>query len=78
MSIPAFENDSIFLGWFEYFDDQGVSWRREDKDFHYNFFKKSGNAYLFEGSLRKRRLKGIRAIHDTFINLQNSSSDTEE
>ena len=46
----AFEDTSIFQGWTQYQDEEGVEWRREDFKDYYNFFKADGDTFIFHGT----------------------------
>jgi hypothetical protein len=71
--MKTFEDSSCFSGWIQYFDNSNNEWRREtDSKINneyalYSFFKRNGNAFIFEGQYSLEIKKSIKETHEDFI-----------
>lgn len=78
----AFVDESPFCGWKEYFDENGVAWRRKDRSCSFQFFALENGSFLPQGSLDRRGLKraSIKTVHNKFLDYceeeeENDSTD---
>lgn len=70
-----FEDISIFQGVCQYFDEQGDEWRRENDGTNcYTFWKKQGDSFVYQRSLRTRSKK-TEDLHNEFITIQGQLND---
>lgn len=65
MEKKAFKNHSIFCGWTQYFDENGIEWRRENNGI-YKFFKNIDDNFVHQGNLNSLS-RGIKKLHQEFV-----------
>lgn len=68
ITINNFEDQSIFQGITQYFDDQGVEWRRKDFMTFTQWYKLEGDIFVFQGTLNGNyEDMPIRKAHNIFL-----------
>lgn len=69
---PFVDNWPDVCGWVQYFDVYGTQWRRENNDFTYSFYREGEGAFILDGHLVKKGLRGrgISYIHHAYLDQQ--------
>lgn len=74
--MEAYKNNSIFQGIVQYFDSQGIEWRREDNVHTHQFYKEMEGAFIYQGLSMRRTNKpySIEERHQDFLESFNAGS----
>ncbi len=68
-----FQNHSIFQGWNQYFDENGIEWRTEEFGYMMTKFYKclwSGNNFVYDGWIANEGGESIKELHDLYLDQQ--------
>ncbi len=66
-----------YAGWADYFDEEGIKWRRKDEPSWYDFYKIIDGDEVHEGSMPKGlRHYCLEDLHKKFLKMMESIRDS--
>ena len=66
--IP-FTDHCPFQGVIQYYDNEGIEWRREDADLTWKFYQEVEGNFVFCGEMRKTQRGNIYTKHKMFLEI---------